>query len=337
MNCRLNSLLRVDALRRLGAFQPSPWIVRCFLMSGLLLGACLPVQAQSGVEIEIIERPSDMEIQRFLNKHVPEGVPLLAQIKRDEGEEAYLELLEECALTMMAFEETRAYDGEAAASNYLSIVRTEFLIENDIVEYFKPKQTPERMSELRKQVIDRTSTLRKLEMKALTFELESTRALVQEIEGAIVEHEAVTKTDVVNHVDELLSDELYVNPETKEAAAMREQLPETWHTEMEAAQKVQEESGKPMVMLISAAWCPPCHQLIKDVLGAAKVEFAVERIVPLYIDGERLPGLLRKHRVRSVPTFLALDKNGRVYSRLSGLPSKGELARWLGKVVRKAP
>lgn len=333
MSFRLPSSFRPIANRVARFARPTPW-VSCLLLGGLLF-ASLPAQAQSGLEIELIEGPSDAEVHRFLKKHIPEAAPLLDQLIKDEGGSSYRELLEQCAMSMMAYEETLGYDGKAAASNYLEIVRTEFRIENDIVMYFEPEQKPERKTELRKTIIERSASMRQLEIIALKFELESTRALAQEIEQAIAEQESLTRTDLVNHVDQLLSDELYVNPETKEGAALRQQLPDSWQTEMDAAKKEQKESGKPMVMLISTAWCEPCHQLFKQVLGSSKVEAAVERVVPVYIDGERSPAVLRKHRIRMVPTFLALDADGRVYSRLSGLVTKGELSRWLGKIARK--
>ena len=89
------------------------------------------------------------------------------------------------------------------------------------------------------------------------------------------------------------------------------------------------ESGTPVLVDFTAAWCPPCR-VMKPVLAELARERDDVRIVALDVDGDQRTAA--EYGVLSMPTFI-LFKDGREVQRLVGARPKrrleAALAPWI--------
>jgi len=79
------------------------------------------------------------------------------------------------------------------------------------------------------------------------------------------------------------------------------------------------ESGKPVLLNVSALWCPSCRKLDSKVLSDPDVQQAIEdNYVFSRVDYDTPEGeLMRKlYPIRGVPTLLVLDSEGNALRRL---------------------
>lgn len=100
---------------------------------------------------------------------------------------------------------------------------------------------------------------------------------------------------------------------------------------IDAALAVAAQRGTQVLALWTASWCPPCNELQLMVLDSPLFARCVERLVRLRIDGDAPGAQLVGERlgVRSYPTALLLDRQGREKLRLPGGLRPEEFARAL--------
>ena len=80
-------------------------------------------------------------------------------------------------------------------------------------------------------------------------------------------------------------------------------------------------SGRPMMVIVGAKWCPPCVKLEKAVLTDPEIKALAKRFVVLHIDAtvetEEVKRLLDKYDVAGWPSIIFVSPNGRIYEGLS--------------------
>jgi thiol:disulfide interchange protein DsbD len=77
-------------------------------------------------------------------------------------------------------------------------------------------------------------------------------------------------------------------------------------------------SGKPVVALVTADWCPPCQLLKRDTLtDPAVAAWLGENAVPVYIDSDANPADAGKLGVSALPTTVVL-RDGQILASKTG-------------------
>jgi thiol:disulfide interchange protein DsbD len=79
---------------------------------------------------------------------------------------------------------------------------------------------------------------------------------------------------------------------------------------------VEQARGRPMLVLFTADWCPPCKQLKADTFPDPRVQAALAGFAAFKADVTQGPGpeaqrAVRQWGVRGVPTMVFLDAKGR--------------------------
>ena len=77
------------------------------------------------------------------------------------------------------------------------------------------------------------------------------------------------------------------------------------------------------ILKFSADWCRPCKKLT-ETLDQMVLPYVVEN---RDIDAE--PGLASDYSVRSVPTMILVDNEGKEQSRLVGPQTKANIMEWV--------
>ena len=105
-----------------------------------------------------------------------------------------------------------------------------------------------------------------------------------------------------------------------------------WRTDLAAALTEAQQAHKPVLVDVSASWCPPCKVMKHEVWPDAKVREAVTAgFIPVLIDPD-LPGnreVLERYGVRGFPTVLILDPSGTAVKEANFL-TRNEMLRFLG-------
>lgn len=103
---------------------------------------------------------------------------------------------------------------------------------------------------------------------------------------------------------------------------------------MSAAKK----SGKPVILVFSAAWCPPCQAMKNDVYPSDAVKPFQDKFVWAYldVDDERNEAAATKYGVNGIPHIEFLNANGKEIDKQVGGTSPEAFARTLESVLAKA-
>ncbi len=100
-----------------------------------------------------------------------------------------------------------------------------------------------------------------------------------------------------------------------------------------AAQK----SGKPIIMVFSAAWCPPCQMMKNEVYPSAEVKAFHDKFVWAYLDVDdpQNEEIATKFSVQGIPHIEFLDSSGKEIDKQVGANSPEAFAKTLSSVLSK--
>ena len=93
-----------------------------------------------------------------------------------------------------------------------------------------------------------------------------------------------------------------------------------WRKDFGSAIAEARESDKPLLLVFSASWCPPCIVMKHEVWSDSEVSEVVKNgFVPLHIDvdDKRDAAIAARYGIRGIPAVLIIDADGDVLRRES--------------------
>lgn len=95
-------------------------------------------------------------------------------------------------------------------------------------------------------------------------------------------------------------------------------------------------SGKPIVIVFSAAWCGPCQQMKLSVYPSETVAPFHDDFIWIYLDVDNPDNspVVNQHRVTAIPHIALKDSNGKTLKTLRGQMSADKFARILEETKR---
>ena len=106
----------------------------------------------------------------------------------------------------------------------------------------------------------------------------------------------------------------------------------------DAALKAAKEGGKPLILVFSASWCPPCQANKQNVYPSAQVKPFHNKFVWAYLDTDLRTNAVaaEKFGVSGIPHIQFLSKDGTSLGNLVGGTSPQDFAATLTQVLGKS-
>ena len=110
-----------------------------------------------------------------------------------------------------------------------------------------------------------------------------------------------------------------------------------WQTDFSNAQAKAKRLDRPLFIHFHADWCGPCRRMQEEVFNIPKLSQHLDRrFVLVRVDVDQNPELAEQFEVRSLPSDVFVDPDGRVIARLRGYQDKRSYLSELAGVVARA-
>jgi len=108
-------------------------------------------------------------------------------------------------------------------------------------------------------------------------------------------------------------------------------------TSYEAALATAKKEGKPIILVFSAVWCPPCQSMKKLVYPSKEVKPLHDKFVWAYLDtdDEANAKAAQKFGIEGIPHVQFLSSEGKAEDKLVGAVPPAEFAATLKNILNK--
>jgi thioredoxin-related protein len=92
-----------------------------------------------------------------------------------------------------------------------------------------------------------------------------------------------------------------------------------WQTDLHAAHRLSQQTGKPMLFVFGADWCTWCKKLEKTTLTDRElVGYINANFIPIHIDADRDPRVVKILEAEGLPCAVVLSPNADLLGRING-------------------
>jgi len=111
-----------------------------------------------------------------------------------------------------------------------------------------------------------------------------------------------------------------------------------FHTDYNKAMKEAKSKNKPLLVVFSATWCPPCQANKKDVYPSKAVQRYHDNFVWVYLDTDKKKNadVASNFGVSGIPHIQFVSPKGKTIDKTVGGTTPKNFAKTLGKVLKKS-
>jgi thiol:disulfide interchange protein len=95
----------------------------------------------------------------------------------------------------------------------------------------------------------------------------------------------------------------------------KEHGPIAWKASLDEAKKVATKEKKIIFMDFWATWCGPCKQMLKTTYQDKQVVEKSKQFVPVLVNFDEQPALVKKYHIGTIPQVFFLDAKGNVIKK----------------------
>lgn len=107
-----------------------------------------------------------------------------------------------------------------------------------------------------------------------------------------------------------------------------------WRTRFEEAAQEAAAHHKPMLVMVKARWCGPCHKMLNQTFPDAGLASRVAgHFVPVLIDADEHAALVKSLGVEAMPTVLVVSPERKIAGRFTGFQTAAQLDARLAAYV----
>ena len=97
--------------------------------------------------------------------------------------------------------------------------------------------------------------------------------------------------------------------------AASEHGPIAWKESLDEAKKIAVKEKKIIFMDFWATWCGPCKQMLKTTYQDKDVVARSKQFVPVLIDFDKQPDVIKKYHIGTIPHVIFIDAKGNVLKK----------------------
>jgi thiol-disulfide isomerase/thioredoxin len=112
-----------------------------------------------------------------------------------------------------------------------------------------------------------------------------------------------------------------------------------WHQNFEEAARQSALQHKPMLVMVKARWCGPCHKMLKETFPDPGLAARISRhFIPVLIDSDEQGAVARSLGIEAMPTVVVVTPARQIAGRFTGFQSAAQLDGQLAAYApREAP
>lgn len=106
----------------------------------------------------------------------------------------------------------------------------------------------------------------------------------------------------------------------------------TWSQSYEVGTKVAAMEKSPVLLFFTAAWCPWCRKLEREVLAEPKISSELRKFVCVKLDVDKNPGVAMAYGVVSMPRIIIINTQGEIIGDWLGYRTADEFLQLLADI-----
>lgn len=110
-----------------------------------------------------------------------------------------------------------------------------------------------------------------------------------------------------------------------------------WEVDVQKGASIARETGRPMLIQVTASWCGYCRKMKSEVLSQAGIQRDLARgFVTVELDADKNRELVQRLGIKSLPTTIILTPDMQIADRMEGFRSVEQLQVKLNRFLPRA-
>ena len=110
-----------------------------------------------------------------------------------------------------------------------------------------------------------------------------------------------------------------------------------WHSDIGEAAAMARQSGRPMLIRISADWCSYCQKMKRETFADFRVVRDInQNFITVDLDADTNGSIVKQLRITSLPTVLVVSPDLRILAREEGFRSAAQIGRLMHRHMQRA-